>query len=219
MDKLNNKIKIIIGVACSLGYGIFFQIHDMCYKYTYNHSKVEAMEGLLLRSITGFVVISSHMLADRRSPLENKRNTLYLILVGVIRIAGALLFHYSLKLIDMGTATVILAVQPLCTILFAWILLKEMIKLSENLIGIISYVGVIMVIWNRLEAPKPDPRLYVIGLTLCFLAIICFSLDCVMVRKISGTGKTDMRKTLFWINLVGVVMLSLGQLIFRTDLT
>ena len=215
MENLSPKIKTALGVTCALGYAFSFQLADMFYKYTYNHSKVQAFEALLLRYITSFVIIASHMLADRKSPLESKSNTLYMVLASVFKLAGSLFFHYSLAYIDMGTSAVILAAMPPVSMVLAWLLLKEKTKLSENLLGALSYVGVLLVVWTRLEAPKSDPYSYAIGIALCFLAVVCLSLYSVTLRKISG--KSDLRKSLFHINLVGVVILCLAQLVLRTD--
>ena len=216
MEKCNSKIKITLGVACALMYAFMYQFGDMFYKYTYNHSKVESLEANLLRYTTSFVIISSHMLADRRSLQESKANTFYLILAGILRASGSILFQTSLKLIDMGTSAVITATLPPVSIVFAWLLLKEKTKLSECLLGILSYVGVFMVVWTRLEAPKPDPHSYAIGTVYGFTSMICFSLYYITTRKVSG--KSDLRRSLFYINFAGVATLLLTQLITKTDI-
>ena len=114
------------------------------------------------------------MLADRKSPLESQTNTFYLVLGSIIKMGGSLSFNNALKFVDLGTLAVILALTPPVSIMFAWLLLKEKTKLSENLFGALSYAGVLLVVWARLEAPKESPYSYVIGIVLGFSAVVCF---------------------------------------------
>ena len=199
------KAKLVIGLICSIGFGFLYMVSNAIYQYIYKHSEIGQPEALLLRYITGLVAVGSNLLADGKRPVpRNKNDCIYLLLVAVLRIGGVLLSNIPLKYVDLGTVAVIAATAPGLAIVLSWLILKEKTKLSEVLLGIASYLGVILIVSNRLEAVKPNPYSYVIGVICCFASIVVFSFDNVLTRKM--VCKTDLRQSLFAINFVGVVI-------------
>eukprot|EP00111_Clytia_hemisphaerica_P001348 TCONS_00003837-protein len=187
----------------------------MFYKYTYNHSSVHAIETLLIRYVISFVIISSNMAAERLSPFDSLKNTAFLVVAGLFRLIGVILLNMSLARIELGTHAVILASQPTFAITIARYMLSEKMALSESLLGLVSYTGIIIVVWDRLTEHRAYPHEYVMGLIYGYLALLAFSFYYVNLRRVSGT--VSLRKSIFYTTLVGVIILPLASFVPGMD--
>eukprot|EP00111_Clytia_hemisphaerica_P020851 TCONS_00061502-protein len=216
MDSLTGKRKLMVGLVCSVGYGFLYMVSNAIYQYVYKNSQVGQSEAMLLRFITGLVAVGSNLLTDGKRPIpKNKTDICFLLIAAVFRIGGALLTNLSLRYVDLGTIAVIAATSPALSIIMSWIFLKEKTRLSDILLGLASYVGVVLIVWNRLSAVKPNPYLYVIGVVFSFMSIFAYSFCNVLTRKM--VGKTDFRQSLFVINFVGVIIFAFSPLVFDAD--
>uniref|UniRef100_A0A7M5XJA0 EamA domain-containing protein n=1 Tax=Clytia hemisphaerica TaxID=252671 RepID=A0A7M5XJA0_9CNID len=214
MEKFD-KLTVIIGITCSLLYALFFQIGDGLFKYTFNHSDVRVFEALLIRYIINLVIVSSNMLIEKISPIQSFTKTCYLVAAGILRLSCVIFLGMALKRLDMGTNAVIFGTLPAFCILFGWLLLKEKTKLSDMMYGLLSYVGVVLVVWEQIETPKNDYYSYILGIvfSLCSVLSICFY--CVVIKRITET--TRLQVTLFYIHFTGLLILPFAPWIFGTS--
>ena len=69
--------------------------------------------------------------------------------------------------------------------------------------------------WFRASSKGSNPHSYAIGIVYGFVSVIFYSLYYVTTRNVSG--KSDLRRSLFYINLSAIVTSLLTQSIARTD--
>ena len=207
--------KIIIGILCSLLYTLLVQIGDMLHKYTFNHSKVDVFEGLLFRYVINFVIISSNMLAARITLFDSAENVRNLLLAALLRLSGIITLALAIKNTNLGTVSVVESALPALCIIFAWLMLKEKTQKSDLIFGFISYIGVTMVIWDRIDAPKKNQCNFVLGVVYGFVSDLVNCFYYVLTRKVAIS--TNLQRSIFYSNLVGVIILPFSPWVFGTS--
>ena len=128
------------------------------------------------------------------------RELLYLAFSGIIGIAiGDTLFFRSLQ--DLGAKVQVLyfMLGQVITMFLSFLLLGDVLSISEYLGAMILLVGIVIVTWGRQE-DHPNKRRGIIG---GFLSILCFSVSSIMVKM--AIGEIDVVTATFYRMVFGTV--------------
>ncbi|PIK47220.1 putative solute carrier family 35 member G1 [Apostichopus japonicus] len=118
----------------------------------------------------------------------------------------------SLKYMDVGASIAIIYTMPIFTGIFAWIILKEPMKLIHLLFVAVSFAGVLLIaqpefIFGSNEEENPDNNA-LLGTIFALVSAVAFALLVVISRKQAGAGM-NMFVLMFYNAIVTAVVNSL----------
>ena len=85
--------------------------------------------------------------------------------------------------VPAGVAAIIVGLQPLLTSLVGWLVLKQRVNYKQLIGLLLGFIGVSLVIAEKFSFS--DSALNSLGLTACFVALLCISLGTVLQKQLA----------------------------------
>lgn len=211
---MSKSFAIVLVILSTLFWGINFHAG----KYVVNY--LSPLDGAAIRFSLASIVILV-MLFMKESPaairLAIKQNWKAYLILGIIGVAGFNgLFFWGLKYTTAVNGALIMATNPLITVLLSALILKNPIRLNQYVGMSLSFLGVILVItqgkWIMLRHFH-----IALGDWIIMGANVCFALYGVWCRRYLKDSKPLMTTAMTMI--LGVIILVLCSLLVPSQLT
>ncbi|TXD51605.1 DMT family transporter [Polaribacter sp. IC066] len=154
---------------------IAFSFMNVVVKYL---SGFSAYQIVFFRSI-GTLLFTVPLIIRHKIPFFGN-NQKWLIIRGVAGVVSLTCFFQSLNYLAIGTATSLRYTSPIFAAIFAFIFLKEKIKLVQWLLFLLAFVGVLMIKGLGVDVNST-------GLILVLVSAISLGLIFVVIRKIGNS--------------------------------
>ncbi|MFC6277057.1 DMT family transporter [Psittacicella hinzii] len=176
-----------IGVLCSLISALALALMGLCFKLI--NTNISSYEKLLSRGIGLFIV--AYFLVKRAQKknhevklLGHRNNALVLILRSFAGGLAMLLYIYSVNIISLADADMMVKLNSVILLILCAIFLKEKVTLIQALVVVVSLIGVALIIKPTFS--NPDIWAYIAGLAGTFLVSIAYMCIRYLTTKQNG---------------------------------
>lgn len=154
---------------------------------------IPAFEIVLFRALISFAICSV-VIARKKIPFfgQHKKD---LVLRGVFGTMGLLTFFYALQVLPLATATTLINLHPIFTIVFAIFIVKEKPKPKQWIFFGLAFVGVVLLKIGSIDFQLRD---FLIGGSSAMFAGIAYN----FIRKLKG--KEDPQTIIMYLSLVAI---------------
>jgi drug/metabolite transporter (DMT)-like permease len=154
---------------------------------------VPAFEVVFFRALISLIMC---IYVIRTSKITFKgTNKLDLLMRGIFGSMGVLAFFYSLQHLPLATATALINLSPIFTILLATVLLKEKTKTQDWVLFSMAFMGVLLLKGFDSKIPTKD---FLIGMSAPILASIAY----IFIRRLKD--KEDPNVVVFSLSFVAI---------------
>lgn len=157
----------------------------------------DTFEIMTWRSLIGFIIVVSVILATRRGS-EVKTNRLHRhLLRNMMHFSGQNLWFFALTMIPLGQVFALEFTSPIWLILLAPIFLGERLTRPKLIAAAFGFTGTLIV-------AKPDFAAFDIGIAAAALAALCFALTNITTKAL--TRFESIVSIMFWLTGMQLVM-------------
>lgn len=185
------RISILVLILANIIWGAAFPIYKLALQ------DVPPFTFGFIRFFIGALVILPFAINDLRIPKEDYKNMFLLAIFTVTLQIPLLLF--GLKLTTSINAPIIISFAPIILIFASVIFLKEKLRAKVLAGTIISFLGILLIIFQPLLVGGFSSSL--VGNLLILLATICSVIEAILLKKLTIRNKPI--TITFWLFLIG----------------
>eukprot|EP00111_Clytia_hemisphaerica_P001457 TCONS_00004174-protein len=149
----------LIGLICGASAGVFYALGNCFVQYIYRKNPyldLSEFQIIFVRSCVQLLLIVVLLAWKRINPWGGSWPNFGLLwLMGFAKICSIVFFYGSLSGLPLGDATVILFTAPVFTIFLSILFLKESCSLCNIILGLFSFVGVVIIAAPGMFFPSP----------------------------------------------------------------